>query len=70
MNTISPVPGSGPVALAGPPPLPAIPPPGTTARETGRQRVNDIVEAIVFYGLVAFGLSIPVIGALYAYIFG
>ena len=36
---------------------------------TGRSRWKGTVESIVFYGLLAFGLLFPVVGAIYAKMF-
>lgn len=54
--------GSGAVvtsATVGQPPL----------SDSGWKRLSGILEGIVFYGILAFGLSAPLAGALYAKLF-
>ncbi|MDX1432884.1 MAG: hypothetical protein R3286_10585 [Gammaproteobacteria bacterium] len=69
MSTLISEPGAVPaVPGPGPVPLPVAVSDPAAARGTRYERINDLLEGIVFYGLLLFGLSMPVIGAVYAFL--
>lgn len=70
MSTAISAPGTAPVVVPGPGPIPVLVsvPASTRHVVLSWERVNAIVDGIVFYGLLLFGLSTPVVGAIYAYL--